>query len=117
MLGVKGMWGWWRRRPGKEPEGQEAQEAQEAAKGRMPKARDEMWAAIAHLNATCHSEDPENWPGNFLVMLAHLDMSFLASFSQADAVIDAFGTALNLEYQRLAKASMEQIAMPSRRVH
>ena len=103
------MWGWRR----KKPEAQQAQEAQQA----LQQAVDQVKETIIKLSEVLRKENPEQWPGNLLMVLAHLNLTFLASFREADDVLEAFGVALNLEHSRLVQASMQAPPMPSRRVH
>ena len=83
----------------------------------ISQAAQETFDAIGRLNQICRLEDPENWPNNLLAVMAHVDIAFLASFIQANEMLDGFGFALQAEWKRLADQAAKQPPMPSRSLH
>jgi hypothetical protein len=119
------MWGWIKRKGRKaveraqEPEigADSPVEIEAEAIRKIQAAGADALAALVQLNSTCRTHDPDQWPANFITILAHLDLSFLASFVEADDIIDAFGVALQLEFKRLSRAAEAAPPMPSRSLH
>lgn len=89
----------------------------QAPRDDIPLSLGKFQVAMQGLNESFRRADPSGWPTNFLAALAHLHLTYLAGWPNADEIINIYGAALHQAYAQLARQAAAQPEMPSRSIN